>query len=399
MKSAKNVITMPDKGLVRSGKKTIPCRQDAVDAVPLGSGDWTVSDVPGLVLRAGAKTKTWRLQRRVDGRLATRVLGEMTAAEARRAAMKEWTKLKPAPRDGRITLGEAWAQYLAEKSLAPKTHEIYSENLRRYLKDWERRPLEDLGRDRVGVRARYQAVVRNHGLATASSVFRTFRAVYRYAARAHDEMPPPPTIAIDIAAPKARDWALSDDELRAWWAAVQKLNPLKQTFWLTLLLTGARRDSVRLLKWADLDFEKKTIRFSAAKGGRSYAVPMSERLARILERWREECVPSEWVFESPRRPGQPLSMQVRDDKKGVCSPHHLRHSFRTRLAECGATPDLARIALGHALTQDVSQRYITPSLLVEAVRPLFNHVSERYAEILGWKDENQRPNAPDFNAG
>lgn len=132
--------------------------------------------------------------------------------------------------------------------------------------------------------------------------------------------------------------------------------------------------------------QRKVIRFSVTWGG-IYSVPTGGRLARLLELWREQCPPGcEWVFESPVQPGQPLSAQVRDDKRGVCSPHHVRHTMRTRLAECGATPDLARIALGHALAQDVSQRYITSSLLVEAVRPLFELVTDRYAGILGWSD-------------
>jgi integrase len=70
---------------------------------------------------------------------------------------------------------------------------------------------------------------------------------------------------------------------------------------------------------------------------------------------------------------------------GLPPPHALRHSMRTRLAEAGATPDLARIVLGHSLSQDVSQRYITPHLLVEAVRSLVNAVAAKYGEILGWQ--------------
>lgn len=379
------VVSLPVRQQSAAGKRSIRTQADA-DAVPFGSGDWPVEKTPGLYLRAGARTKTYRIQRRIRGRLAVRVLGEMTLAQARRAAMTAWRDLRPAPVEGRMTLEQAWERYLAEKMLAAKTRRIYAENLERYLRDWKQRTLEDLGNDRAGVRARYHEVARKHGLATASSVFRTLRAVYRYMARVQPDLPPPPTVAVDIATPKARDWALSDDELRSWWAGVQKLNPLKRAFWLTLLLTGARRDSVRMLRWEDVDFQRKAIRFSAAKGGRTYSVPMSGRLARLLERWREQCAPvCPWVFESPVHPGQPLSPQVRDDKKGVVSAHHLRHSMRTRLAEAGATPDLARIALGHALTQDVSQRYITSSLLVEAVRPLFDQVAERYAQILGWE--------------
>ena len=154
---------------------------------------------------------------------------------------------------------------------------------------------------------------------------------------------------------------------------------------MTLPLTGARRDSVRKLRWQDVDFAQRVIRFSTAKAGRAYSLPMPDRLAAILERWREQCPPdAEWVFESPQKPGQPLAEQVRDDKRGVVSPHHLRHTMRTRLAEAGAIPDLARIALGHSMSGDVSRAYITPALLVEAVRPLMNAVAERYAQILGW---------------
>lgn len=39
-----------------------------------------------------------------------------------------------------------------------------------------------------------------------------------------------------------------------------------------------------------------------------------------------------------------------------------------------ATPDLARIVPGHGFTQDVSQRYVTASLLLKSVRPLVNAV-------------------------
>jgi hypothetical protein len=47
------VIPMPGAAAQPGRRKTIPCRQAEVDAVPLGTGDWTIADVPGLILRAG----------------------------------------------------------------------------------------------------------------------------------------------------------------------------------------------------------------------------------------------------------------------------------------------------------------------------------------------------------
>jgi integrase len=112
---------------------------------------------------------------------------------------------------------------------------------------------------------------------------------------------------------------------------------------------------------------------------------MADRLAAILREYRErDWLPNGagWVFPSPRDCERPLYGQVKNT--GLRPPHSMRHTMRTRLAEAGATPDLARIVLGHSLTQSVSERYITPDLLVEAVRPLLNRVAERYAEVMGW---------------
>ena len=338
----------------------------------------------GLYVRCRARTKSYMVQRKVQGKVVQRVLGPMTLAAARRQAQKVWHALKPAAPEGKLTLATAWERYLSEKPLAAKTRRLYADNLERYLGEWKARTLESLGTDRAGFRARILDIARTHGLAVASQTLRCFRAVYNYHRKVMPELAECPSLAVELPGLKPRDWALSDEQLRQWWAAVQKLRPLKRVFWLTLLLTGARRDSVRMLRWEDVDLEKRLIRFSTAKAGRCYSIPMSERLAAILRDWREQAPPSVWVFPSPRNPEQPLAEQVRDDKRGVASAHHLRHTMRTRLAELGCTPDLARVALGHTLTQDVSQRYITGALLVEAVRPLLNAVAERYAELLRW---------------
>lgn len=342
----------------------------------------------GLYVRCRAKSKSFLVQRKVNGKVIQKVIGQVGLAEARRQAQRIWTSLRPPAVDGKLTLAEAWARYLEEKPLAEATRRLYRYNLRAYLSAWSGRSLEDLGNDRAGVRALCQAVRRRHGDATAAQVKQMLSAVYRYFRRVNPDLPPPPTEVVDTPPKKSRDWALSDEELRVWWEAVKRLQPLKQVLWMTLLMTGARASSVLHLRWRDVDLERGTVRFEVAKGGRAYTVPMPDRLARVLRVWKEQCPCSEagWVFPSPRRPEQPMAA-VRDDKRGVASAHHLRHTMRTRLAEAGATPDLARIALGHSLMTDVSQRYITPSLLVEAVRPLMEAVAERYAEVLGWEEQ------------
>jgi integrase len=335
-----------------------------------------------LVVRCGRRSKSFRLQRRIRGKIIWRVLGQVSLAQARRAAMSEWVRLKPRPPQARITLAEAWRAYLSEKRLAEKTRFLYEYNLEKYLAAWKDRTLHEIGEDRAGVRHLFLALVKNHGLAVANQVLDMLSAVYRYHKKVAPDLPECPTVVVELPRLKPRDWALSDDELRAWWGAVQKLNPVKRTFWLALLLTGARRGSVEALRWRDIDFERRVIHFRVAKGGRTYSVPAPDLLLEILRRYREtEAPPSDWVFPSPQKPDAHL-VNVRDDKRGVASAHHLRHTYRTVLAELGATPDQARLLMGHSLGSDVSSGYITAPLLIEALRGLANAVARKYAEVL-----------------
>jgi integrase len=367
--------------------KTVRPVQREIDALPLASGDWSVAGVPGLYVRCGTRTKTFRLQRRVRGRIIWRVLGQVTVAEARRIAMTEWASLKPKPAQNRVTLVEAWQRYVSEKSLAAKTRFLFEYNLNRYLADWKARTLDEIGEDRAGLREFFLRLARTRGAGIANQVLRQLRAVYRYHERVLPQLPPCPTHVVELPRIRPRDWAMSDEELRQWWAAVQQLNPTKRMFWLTLLLTGARRGSVEALRWRDIDFDKRIVHFRVAKGGRTYSMPAPDLLVELLLRYREqEALPSEWVFASPKKLDAHL-VNVRDDKRGVASAHHLRHTYRTVLAELGATPDQARLLMGHSLGNDVSSGYITAPLLIESLRPLANAVARRYAAVLGWSDQ------------
>jgi integrase len=389
---------MPGGTAEAEPKKTVAANQKAVDELPLNSGTWRIDGVPGLYVRCRAQSKSFFLQRRVHGVLVKQTIGEMSLKAARGAAMKEWTRLKPTPASGRTTFEQAFNAYVAEKDLGAKTREIYQYNLDHYLPDWKARALEDIGRDRAGVRALFYSLAKKHGKATGAQVIRTFSAVYRYARKADLELPESPTVAVDLPEIRARDWALSPDELKAWWETskvdehgnqttrgVKALGPIKRMWWLTCLLTGARRGSIEALQWDDIDWDKKTIIFRVTKGDRPYSVPAPDKLIELLIRYRDsgDVPPSKWVFPSPVKPEHHM-IAVRDDKRGVSSAHHMRHTYRTALAELGVASDQARLLMGHSLGGDVSRNYITTSpLLVESLRPIANAMSQKLLGMLG----------------
>ncbi len=374
----------------RRQPKTVGASQAELERLPLNSGTWAVRGISGLYVRCRAESKSFYIQRRIRGALVKRTLGELTLKAARAAAMREWARLKPRPAGGRVTFAEAFAEFLEQRDLSPRTREIYRYNCSHHLSDWTGRALEDIGRDRAGVRALYHRLAHKHGKAAASQTIRMFSAVYRYARRADGDLPESPTVAVDLPAIKARDWALSPDELKTWWQSreiddegnetargVKALGPIKRAWWMTCLLTGARRGSIEGMKWADIDFDRKVIRFEVAKGGRTYSVPAADRLIELLTAYRDggEVPPSDWVFPSAMKPEHHL-VNVRDDKRGVASAHHLRHSFRTQLAQLGASPDQARMLLGHSMGGDVSRGYISTALVLESLRPIANAAAE-----------------------
>ena len=380
------VLELPVQNRVPT-RKCVEADQKAIDALPPRSGAWKIKGALGLYVWCGAETKSFQLMRRVNKRLVKKTLAARSLAEARREAIRVWKSLKPRPASEEPipTLGEALQAYLEMRRLSDRTRAEYQKFIRRYLADWLDRKLDALAADRRGFRRRMADIERAHGAATAALVLRIYRAIHNWHRKVIPDLPESPTTACDAPRVKPRDWALSDEELRAWWERVRRLPAIKRAWWLTALLTGARASSISNLKWEDVDMERKIIRFRVVKGDRPYTIPMADRLAAILREYRErDWLPNGagWVFPSPRNGERPLHGQVKN--AGLRPPHSMRHTMRTRLAEAGATPDLARIVLGHSLTQSVSERYITPDLLVEAVRPLVNRVAERYAEVMGW---------------
>lgn len=381
--------------------KIVEANQKSIDALALNSGTWKVQGIPGLYVRARATSKSFMLQRRIDRDLVRLMLGSLTMKAAKEQAMKRWGILERKPADGAaLTLGAAIEQYVEAKTAAgkmgPKTASIARYNAERYLDRWKQRTLESVGKDRLGVRQLQQRITSGHGRATSNQCVRLLAAVYRWARDADETLPEWPRKAAEIHTIKARDWAYTPDELRAWWSAtrrekddkvtaigVKTLGPIKRMWWLAALFTGARKGSIEALKWADVDLEKKVIRFRVTKGDRPYSVPMSDTLAALFTRYWEssEVPPSDWVFPSPVIEGGHI-VDVKNPHEGVGPAHRLRHTFRTTLAELGASPDQARMLMGHSMGGDVSRGYISTPLVIESLRPVTNAVAKKYVEVL-----------------
>jgi integrase len=118
---------------------------------------------------------------------------------------------------------------------------------------------------------------------------------------------------------KRRD-ALEIDQLRAWFAGTDKLQSRAARAYLqALVLTGARREEMAGLRWADVDFQWQKLTL-ADKVDSTRVIPLTHYMAYLLDSLPRH---NEWVFASVR---------LTKARKGA-PPEWVQASASGRLAE------------------------------------------------------------------
>jgi integrase len=153
---------------------------------------------------------------------------------------------------------------------------------------------------------------------------------------------------------RARSRILSDDELRAVWAAAEQDGPFG-AFIRFVLLTSTRRSESAGLRRSELSDGGKTwtIPGSRYKTSRDVVIPLSVAAQKIIAA-QPELPGGDYIFG--RNGSHPLGdFAVRkaafDKRCGVGNYvlHDLRRTSRTLLSRAGISADVAEMCLGHAL--------------------------------------------------
>jgi len=155
-------------------------------------------------------------------------------------------------------------------------------------------------------------------------------------------------------------------QIRPWFEAVQRIrNPIIAAYLQSLLLTGARRNELAVLRWQDTDFQWKslTIRDKVEEKRTIPLTPYVEHLISVLPRRNE------FVFSSPtaasgrlEEPRNPHNKALAAAALPPLSLHGLRRSFGT-LSEWVETPTgiVAQI-MGHKPSAIAEKHYIQREL-------------------------------------
>jgi len=134
------------------------------------------------------------------------------------------------------------------------------------------------------------------------------------------------------------------------------------------------------MRWADIDRDWWTIPASVAKNRLQHWVPLSPQALAILEELRPVTGPSEWVLESPRKPGEPLgsinyaTVRIRKASGVDFAPHDLRRTAASYMTSMGISRLVVAKILNHV------ERGIT------AVYDRYSYDADKRRALTRWGD-------------
>lgn len=364
------------------------------DADRAGAGDHSDIVTPGLSLRVGRRSRTWRYGYRVTeaGKRKWRfaALGDastMTLAEARaeayRLAAERRSGIDPvanrraeeAAERGELTVERAVKRYCDQHVVGLKS----ADAVRRYF---ERDLIPELGSVKLKKvrRADIIKLVEDKAASTpraAALLLTHIKGLFAWAMdreliEANPAAGIKPAKVNKSMKPRQRARVLDDEEIRALWQNAETcgLHRLTAIALKLVLVTGQRPGEVAGMRWSELDGKVWTIPGSRRlKTETEQRVPLTSTAEELLAQAKAEVgrlahrrtwEAGDCVFAA--RPSGGITVNALDravaryqealgNKEqadwGFWTPHDLRRTCRTGLSACGVSEEIAERVIGH----------------------------------------------------
>lgn len=323
----------------------------------------------------------------------------------------------------KITFGELADQWLAEhsKSIKPTSQYIYQFSVKKLKMFLDNILAKDI------TKVKYQKVLnelfkRNLSQSSLSSINSSANMIFKYACQ-YDILKTNPAQYAKI--PKIKNSLaesetdlpkyLEKDQLKLFLRTVKENDTYSNyVTLLTLAYTGMRRGELGALKWDDIDFKKRTINISKTLYVKDYNIrtyilqtpktrsskriipvtdPVLRELLKLRRLQKQERMlhRSEWhdgdfVFTSPTVPGYPADFSttwfamhrnlLRAALPSNLSPHSLRHTHTSLLAEAGVSLEAIMERLGHA------NDTITRTIYLHITKDVKKDAAQKFQELM-----------------
>ena len=162
----------------------------------------------------------------------------------------------------------------------------------------------------------------------------------------------------------AKDRVLTDIELKLLWEGLSPTNKAVDIYRGTklalklIILTGCRPGEVVGMRWNEIKDGVLTIPAKRMKGAEAHRVPLTDMAVEVIEEARA-LSGDPYIFRSPQKDSAPMTagalsrgilrhrMEMKIEEP--FTPHDLRRTLRTRLAELGVQDVVAERVLAHKL--------------------------------------------------
>ena len=303
----------------------------------------------------------------VDGRRIHRVIGRSSEATTRTQAEEFIARARAEAKEERLSLPKGRKLFLTFEAAA----DLYLEKLkevggRDYVNNEQHIRLHlvpYLGSMRLDhistfTLQKFQNHCREKGLAetTTNRVLATYRRMGRRLFEWKRIPAPLPMIGLR-SEDNRRTYVITDDEEHL--LLVAALNDSNSYIWLFIkigLATGLRHAEILSSRYDRLDVVRRRLRIRA-KGGKWRNQPLTKGILDILVREREMAADIEgWIFPSKKSPSGHIESMTGPFARcvvaiglnpTVVTPHVMRHSAITRLAETGADIKTIQEFSGH----------------------------------------------------
>ena len=195
-----------------------------------------------------------------------------------------------------------------------------------------------------------------NGARTAQAVLAYLSKLFSWHAGRDDEFRSPIVRGMGRinATERARTRVLSDDELKAVWAAAEASGALFDLYVEFLLLTGVRRMEAARMTRAELSGADWLIPAARVKTKRDHLVPLSQSALDVLAKLPVIGGPGGFVFTNDgSRPVGSFTVRKSDLQKRSGTDgwtlHDLRRTARSLMSRAGVDSDHAERCLGHVI--------------------------------------------------
>jgi len=357
-------------------------------------------DGKGLYLRVlPSGLKTWIFRYVFEGNRRRMVLGRypvVSLAEAREVHGKALADVERGVDPGTVAM-EAKRARKAAPTFADLLQEFWDRELKQCKTAAERRRLVEKDaipawghRKVVDLKRRDIVVlldeVRERAPITANRLLGVLARMFAFAAE-RGIIEDSPATRIRRPSEKPRERVLTDEEIRLFWHGLDKLDayPTTKLALKFILVTGQRSGEVTGLPWDEIEEDWWGLPPERMKEGRAHRVPLTPLALEILEEARQYDDGTGFVFTSASGRNTkghivPLTLSSGLQRhlpelgvKTAFTPHDLRRTVRTRLAEIGIDDVTAEKVLGHQL---------------QGVLKIYNrhhYNQEKRAALLAWE--------------